>query len=152
MIPKQFDAEFAEYWLDELAQSMENTSLVESFKEIVPILHEGFADNFSSTKSPSGTWPPHSPYTIAKYGPHPLLILSGAMLASVTNSGSDGSIEEVGPREMALGTSIFYAGFQQFGTVRIPARRFLWLDSPFMDRLSDTFAASCFTIIMGAGS
>jgi phage gpG-like protein len=71
------------------------------------------------------------------------------MLASVTQQGAEGRIESVGDRDAEVGTSLFYAGFQQFGTSKIPSRRFLWLDSPSVDAVLEVFADKAFQIVIG---
>jgi phage gpG-like protein len=139
MIPKEFLASDAIMVLGAFASELENVSLQEVFRKTTDSLHEGFQANFTNTRGPKGTWPPHSPVTVAIYGPHPLLILTGAMLASVTQTGAPGSIENYRPREMEIGTSIWYSGFQQFGTLKIPARPFLWLDSTPMEKVTSAF-------------
>ena len=149
MIPKEFPAEEAEYWLDELAQGMESGSFAEAFTRIVPNLQNAFGDNFERAEGPSGDWAPHAPYTIAKYGPHPLLILSGDLLRSVTETGEKGSVQQIGEREMALGTSLFYAGWQQRGTSKIPPRPFLWLDDSWSSEIVDEFATGVVLVLFG---
>ena len=136
--------------LDAILLKIEQQSFQPALDACVPVCNEGFKKNFDKTQGPPGVWAPHSPYTIQKYGPHPLLILSGAMLASVTQSGAESRIESVGARDAEIGTSLFYAGYQQFGTDKIPARRFLWLDAESVDSVVDAFAGSAFQIIFGA--
>jgi phage gpG-like protein len=113
------------------------------FSAMLETFHRGIESNFDNIRGPGYTWPPHSPVTIAKHGPHPLLILTGAMKRSVTQSGAEGRIEEIMRNEATIGTSLFYAPYQQFGTTgppKIPARRFLWLQSSFVDQLAEIFA------------
>ncbi len=147
---KDIDASGLGLELDEIFAKLQTESFQSALDACIPICNEGFKKNFDKTQGPPGVWAPHAPYTIQKYGPHPLLILSGAMLASVTQSGAEGRIESVGERDAEIGTSLFYAGFQQFGTKKIPARRFLWLDEPSVDKVVDVFADSAFEIIFGA--
>jgi phage gpG-like protein len=62
------------------------------------------------------------------------------MKRSVTQSGSDGRIEEIMRTEAKIGTSLFYAPYQQFGTRKIPARPFLWLEGSYVERLTNQLA------------
>jgi phage gpG-like protein len=122
------------------------------FQSVLDVLHSGFESNFDQTRAPYGTWPPHSPKTIALYGPHPLLILTGAMKASVTQSGSSDRIEEITQTEAIIGTSLFYAPYQQYGTSGpnpIPARPFLWLEGDYVDQLHERFADEVATRLLG---
>ena len=150
MIPREFPVEESARWMAELGNQLENGSFEPAFNRVMPLLHDAFADNFANTKAPSGTWPPHSPVTVKIHGPHPLLILSGALLRSVTESGSDGNVEFVSAREMAVGTSLFYAGWQQHGTTKIPPRMFLWVNAEWVGRIGDEFQAAATEIIFGA--
>ena len=149
MIPKEFEAEYAEYWLDELFQEMSTGSFAPAFERIVPNLQDAFGDNFENAEGPDGAWAPHAPSTVAKYGPHPLLILSGDLVRSVTETGATGAIQDIKPREMAIGTSIFYAGWQNSGTDLIPARTFLWVDYSLYGELSDEFATGVMSVLFG---
>lgn len=110
------------------------------FDSLIDPVHAGFVDNFDRTQAPYGRWPPHSPVTIMLHGPHPLLILSGTMKAAVSTRGSTGRIEELTPESLTIGTDLFYAPWQQYGTRKIPARPFLWLEGSHVDRITDLFA------------
>jgi phage gpG-like protein len=149
MIPETFLAfeavDVLGAWSDELATG----SLEQPLRDCIGLLNNGFEDNFDATKAPYGQWPAHAPYTIQKYGPHPLLILTGVMKASVTESGSASRIEEVGTRQLAIGTDLFYAPYQQFGTRKIPPRPFLWLDAPWVDQVAERFATGVLVQTVG---
>lgn len=125
------------------ASQLESFDFSPVFSSMLETFHRGIESNFDNIRGPGYTWPPHSPVTIAKHGPHPLLILTGAMKRSVTQTGSEGRIEEIMRDEMTIGTSLFYAPYQQFGTTgppRIPVRRFLWLQGSYVDQLAEIFA------------
>jgi phage gpG-like protein len=126
--------------LSRMAQRLESFDFSPVWNEMLDPLHEGFSSNFDQTRGPDGIWPPHAPYTILLHGPHPLLILTGAMKRSVTQSGSEGRIEELMRNEAKIGTSFFYAPYQQFGTRKIPARPFLWLEGSYVERLTNQLA------------
>lgn len=148
MIPREFMASDAVAVLGEFARDFESKSLEPAFAGIAQDLRESFGSNFANTRAPYGTWPPHSPYTVQKYGPHPLLILSGKLLASVTTQGAEGSIERYLARELEMGTDLFYSGWQQRGTVKIPARPYVWLTDENLARVSERFAEICWTILV----
>lgn len=150
MIPNEFPAIEAGKWMAEIGSRMENASFESAFTRLIPLLHSAFSDNFADTRSPDGPWPPHSPMTTKLHGPHPLLILSGDMRRSVTETGSTGNVEQIAARDMAVGTSLFYAGWQQHGTAKIPPRMFLWVNATWVGRLGDEFADSAIQIIFGA--
>jgi phage gpG-like protein len=125
------------------------------FTSMLETLHQGFESNFDQTRAPYGQWPPHSPMTIAIHGPHPLLILTGVMKRSVTQSGVEGRIEDIMKNEAIIGTSLFYAPYQQFGTSGphpIPARPFLWLEGSYVDRLHERFVDEVESRLFGTGS
>ena len=144
--------------VDEVEQTigrLQSFDFAPVFESVLDILHEGFASNFDQTRAPYGQWPPHSPLTIIKYGPHPLLILTGAMKAAVTQSGSSDRIEEITQSEAIIGTSLFYAPYQQYGTGGpnpIPARPFLWLEGDYVDQLHETFADEVASRLLGIGT
>jgi len=143
--------DFVDYMRD-WASSLETMDHEPTFQSMLDPLHEGFTANFDNARAPYGQWPPHSPYTILLHGPHPLLILTGAMKRSVTQSGSDGRIEEFTRDQAIIGTSLFYAPYQQFGTAKIPARPFLWLEGSYVDRLHELFADATMARALNASS
>ena len=144
--------------VDEVEQTigrLQSFDFAPVFESVLDILHEGFASNFDQTRAPYGQWPPHSPMTIALHGVHPLLILTGAMKAAVTQSGSSDRIEEITQTEAIIGTSLFYAPYQQYGTSGprpIPARPFLWLEGDYVDQLHERFADEVASRLLGIGT
>lgn len=60
---------------------------------------------------------------------YPVLFATGRLAASLLSRTSTGSVNEIGPRGMIIGTSVPYAGFHMFGTRKMPART-LWDESP----------------------
>lgn len=150
MIQIEFKAEDATRWMQQIGYDFENASFESVFKNLIPVLHEGFAENFANTSAPEGPWPPHAPATVRIHGPHPLLILSGTLLRSVTTTGSEGNVEQISGREMQVGTSMFYAAWQQHGTPKIPPRKFLWLNGQWVERVANEFAEGCIQVIFGA--
>lgn len=144
--------------VDEVEQTigrLQSFEFAPVFESVLDILHEGFSSNFDQTRAPYGQWPTHSPMTIALHGVHPLLILTGAMKAAVTQSGAASRIEEITQTEAIIGTSLFYASYQQYGTNGpnpIPARPFLWLEGDYVDQLHERFADEVATRLLGIGT
>lgn len=144
--------EILESRIGTLLAALDSFDFAPTFESMIDTFHQGIIANFDNTQAPYGQWPPHSPMTIAIHGPHPLLILTGAMKRSVTQRGADERIEEIMRNEMNIGSSLFYAPYQQFGTNGpnpIPARPFLWLESSYVDRLHEQFADDITTRIFG---
>jgi phage gpG-like protein len=99
-----------------------------------------FMDIFHRSQDSGGSaWPAHSPATVAKYGPHPLLILTTALMQSVTTDfgTGDSRIENSG-RDLAWGTNLEYGGYNNYGTSRIPAREWLYWTDEGADAVVET--------------
>lgn len=152
-IPKEIPAEYIEYWMDELDKEIENADLSTAFTEAIAILNDGVYENFILRVGSDGSpWPPHSPETVRRYGPHPLLVLSGTMIAAASESGSTGHIEEIGPRNAVTGIDgdqIPYTFAQNFGYSEgnIPQREFFYSVDETDERASETFFDWAFEII-----
>ena len=150
MIPKRFRAEDAVQVLGQFADDLGSASLEQAFDGITPQFYGAIKDNFTKTRdSSSAIWPPHAPYTVQRYGPHPLLILSGRMLAASTQRGADGGRMEIGPRSMRAGVDIEYAKHHQFGTSRIPAREFYYVHEENLESIRKPFEDLCFELMVG---
>jgi hypothetical protein len=150
MIPKRFRAEDAVQVLGQFADDLGSASLEQAFDGITPQFYGAIKDNFTKTRdSSSAIWPPHAPSTVQRYGPHPLLILSGRMLAASTQRGADGGRMEIGPRSMRAGVDIEYAKYQQFGTSRIPAREFYYVHEENLESIRKPFEDLCFELLVG---
>lgn len=152
MIPDRIEAEYLEYWMDELKREIETADLTAGFEEAIAVVNDGLYQNFSLAVGPTGTsWPPHAPYTVQRYGPHPLLVLSGAMLAAATEVGASGNIHRVSDRSAESGidaTIIPYTFAQNFGWAHIPARPFFYAVDDVVDRATATFFSWAFEIIV----
>lgn len=94
------------------------------WQEMGPVLRGSFEVNFATTSSPhGGRWKPRKDNL-----PHPLLRKTFAMYFAATDRNAEGHIADYGRREMQEGIDssvIVYAGYQNFGTSRIPARRYI---------------------------
>ena len=106
------------------------------------------AGNFDRAEDANGRpWKEHAPLTIALHGPHPLLILSGAMKRAAT--GGAGSVIKVkaGAKESTVVVSISnstipYAWKHQHGAGRIPRRQFFYLAREAREPLRVRFLAA----------
>ena len=113
-----------------LADTFINESLEWELKQCADVCRREIAGNYDRGGSALGAWPPHAPATVARYGPHPLLILSGDMQAASVQQGAKGHIEQINDRQLTMGVDastggIIYAMAQQFGHGRIPPRPFI---------------------------
>jgi phage gpG-like protein len=100
----------------------------------------GVAEIFIQKEGSSGErWPEHAPATIARYGPHELLILLGILVRSVTESGEEGHIERIEDRSLTWGTDLIYAATHQYGDMsrNIPQREFLYLNDKIADECQE---------------
>lgn len=99
-----------------------------------------FMDIFHRSQDAGGSaWPEHAPATVEQYGPHPLLILTTALMQSVTTDfGTGDSVIENSGRDLAWGTSLAYGGYNNYGTSRIPPREFLYWTEEGADAVVDT--------------
>ena len=113
-----------------------NGSLEPALRECKLIAEEAMAVNFLEGQRATGTkWPPRK----HQY-PHPTLIKTGHLMHSVVSEGEPGHVENVGAREMYTGTNVFYAGFHQFGTKKLPARPFVEVPDHAVDAMEDVLA------------
>ena len=99
-----------------------------------------FMDIFHRAQDAGGSaWPEHAPATVEQYGPHPLLILTTALMQSVTTDfGTGDSVIENSGRDLAWGTALAYGGYNNYGTSRIPPREFLYWTEEGADAVVDT--------------
>lgn len=128
--------------LEALADYLENGSFEEPLRECYPIVQADIQDHFDAREGPDSIWPPHAESTIRRYGVHPLLILSGQLVAAAIGEGT-GHFVEYSEREMRYGVSkeiIVYAGHDHgFPDRNIPQREYMWI--------SDTAREQCYGII-----
>lgn len=107
---------------------------IQDFTEPFTAIADGLtSDNMLNMVSEGvlyGPWPPLAASTISSrvrkgYGPGPMLINTGDLAQSI--AGGTGSIREITPLKMVLGTQIEYAGYLHFGTRKMPARKLIGL-------------------------
>lgn len=100
--------------------------------------------NFSRGGNAEGAWPPHAPSTVKRYGPHPLLILSGDLRAAATEAGAPGAVEQLQARGLDLSIDlqrIPYARAQNLGFGHIPQREYHLADEATVDDCEDLVSA-----------
>jgi phage gpG-like protein len=68
------------------------------------------------------------------------LVDKGILMASVSASGGGGAVRDVTTRSLEFGTNVSYAGFHQYGTRTIPARRFLGITEAMAKRIEELIA------------
>lgn len=143
-------AEFASE-LESTVQTMGQWPIASDLQEqLTDVMYAGIRDNFLASQSAwMEPWKPHAPSTIRRYGPHPLLILTGSLLAAATNSGVEGNYLDVTDRSITIGVTLPYAVAQQFGTDKIPARPFFDLPNDTIERIEDMAAEYFISQVVG---
>lgn len=125
--------------LDRLAETCEANEWPGIFEPIMPVVREGIEHNFATRSGPSKggitNWFPRKDTKM-----HPLLILSGTMLAAAAWNGA-GAVREVTGRMLRWGilrSIVPYARAQQFGRkeINLPPRPFLGLADQFVVRIN----------------
>jgi hypothetical protein len=150
MSPEQFYA-----YLAETSVRFQSAPLDSAMRACLEPLLDGFADNFVRARDSDGqAWPLHAPATVKKYGPHPLLILSGRMIAAAIHEGAPGHITKVEARLLTTGIqgeTIPYAGVHQYGRPEgnppIPRREYLYASPETLDRCEKAFVADAEAIL-----
>lgn len=114
--------------------------------ECVGHVHEGIDQNFRNGGNVEGAWPPHAPSTVARYGVHPLLILSGDLHEAATNDAARGAVTDLQDREANLSIdlgAIPYARRQNLGDpggYPIPQREFHVVGEETVDKCEESVA------------
>lgn len=134
--------------LEELNARLALSSFAPALEECGQVIRGGFGENIDNAVGPDGNpWPPHAPSTVARYGPHPLLVLSGAMERSLTQKDASGNVCIVEDREAEFGTDItsqdgfFYPGIHDAGGSRIPQREFIYATPDVEDKCEEIISA-----------
>lgn len=113
--------------------------------------HRGYFDR--EADSDGRSWPPLSPFTIARKGHDTILVETGAMRASLTRKTSD-AIRDVftdGPQPgLVFGTGDEKAPFHQYGTRKMPARPPVGMTDERLDDICDNIADAMVDQIMDA--
>jgi len=148
-LQKRIKAEDFVEAIDQWADEIIGGSFEKPLRECLPILHENFEDHFIKEQAPYGTWPAR------KYSyPWPILIKTGNMLEAARDTGNPGNLCEVTAHELQTGVKVDvvkYAGFQQYGTSKLPPRPYVWADDATIDACEDAFAVACFKMFVLSG-
>lgn len=95
---------------------------------LVPVLEGETAKQFDAEgQGPAGAWAslsvPYATWKEANFPGRPILELSGALRAALTDGGASGARRDVSGDSLTFGTSgVPYASFHQTGTGRMPSR------------------------------
>ena len=152
MTPEEFETV-----LRRAGDHMEKGSFEEPLRECLPTLHQGYEDNFIRAEDSDGVpWPPHAPATVARMGPHPLLIWHGPLIEAVRDTGNPGNITEIKDDGRTLETGVDtdvveYAATHQYGEGdgRIPQREYLYANEQTVDDCEDVLAEAARQDIFG---
>jgi phage gpG-like protein len=128
------DASEAIALVDEIKTAMK--SYVGPLTEAGEFLEAEFAVNFASDGSQVGGWAPLSPYTTNwrvkhGYGPAPTLVNDGDLAAAVFSLK-----HRVGNKGASFAVDNEVAGFHQFGTRHMPARRIVFEPPGFAELMA----------------
>ncbi len=107
------------------------------FADLDSVISNGFRENFDARVDETGSaWPPHSPSTVKRYGPHPLLVLSGRMKRAATNVADGEHLSERQGDTLIVGIagSVRYAIFHRTGTSRMPRRNVIFASQKTLGR------------------
>ena len=111
-------------------------------------LWDGIHNNFVRAEGPDGTpWPARKDDL-----PHPLLVLTGALIKGATGSG--GNVLTVGHdgRDITTGvdgSQVDYAIFHMTGTRYMPPRPFMYANRETVDACADVFGNAAFELFVG---
>lgn len=141
----------AEHLGDAVNQAVDrfhNATLRDTLEEIERVLErDAFGANFALSAAADGTpWAPHAPSTVARYGKHPLLILSGDLFLSVTSNFGAHHISRIDGRTLETGTDLVYAAVHQYGWPErnIPARPYLDASAEVLEHCREMAADGLF--------
>lgn len=84
----------------------------QQFRGIVDLLLESMAERFAGR---GVRWRKLAPSTVRAEGPHRPLVLTGALMRSLTRPGAKGQVLRITGSRLMFGTRIFYAKFHQKG-------------------------------------
>lgn len=109
-----------------------------AWREVGEKLQYDFAKNFEGEGGQFGGWSKWAPLaesTVAErrrlgYGAaHPILQRTGALYESVVVEGAPDNVFQVKPNGLQLGSTLYYAAFHEYGTVRMPRRAVVGLSA-----------------------
>jgi phage gpG-like protein len=133
MSPEEFSAT-----LERFEKHLTSGSFRKPLQDMVDIFHEGVRENFIRAADDMGqAWAPRK---VEPADGHPLLIDTSAMLKAAEEEGFAGNITQVEDREFTAGIDsavIQYAPYHQFGTRKMPARKYFYADAEALERMDE---------------
>lgn len=147
VIPQQFEAADAGEVLAGFGRALAEEPLEQPLSETAKVFRAGVWGNFMRAAGPEGSqWPSRVDNL-----PHPLLILTAAMIRAATDESAPGAITFVAPRAAAMGiddASIPYAKFHMTGTKKMPARPYYYAGSTVLDSMADKMASETMRLLV----
>lgn len=130
------------------ARRFEGESLETPLRQCLPVLLEGYENNILRAEGPTGeAWPPHTPETVRRMGPHPLLIWHGHLIEAVRDTGSPGNVHDIEDQGRTLVTGVLtsvieYAAVHQWGCAEknIPPRTYVYATESVLDQCGEVLA------------
>ena len=149
-MPKTISVDELGGFLEGVTGKLKNPEAAEVLGDWNDVLAGDLAAGFLSSQSPDGhTWAAlkHPRPKGHNQGTRPL-IDTGALMQSVISAGPD-HIEETSQESTILGTSVEYAGIQQYGSQKknIPVRPFIGIPDETLDVAAEMLAKHVITII-----
>lgn len=136
--------------LGDMVARIEGERRVDLYRDLLPTVYEELHESFQKPLGKGGgPAPPHAPSTVAKYGQHQLLVLSGALMRSATRSTGEGSDYSYSENGLSVGVDIPYAKYHQYGTKHIPQRKFFYLSDDGRGRIAEKVKELCFELLVG---
>jgi phage gpG-like protein len=124
----------------ELAEPLAKDKMTLALYDLGAVAIQGFVDIFANARDSQGSpWPEHAPATVAMYGPHPLLILSGTLRESLTEYSAPYHVHRMVDRTFEWGTTVAYAWVHQEGWAarNIPKREYCYWSEDMKDRAAE---------------
>jgi hypothetical protein len=146
--------------IDEFAASLERVGTTmngvqdAALHKCIPLVRARIQRNYDEGGTADGqAWPAHAPSTVKRYGPHPLLILTGKMKAATLDPGS-GHIENITGGTLTFGVSgdlPEHPWVHQEGSKdgRVPQRQFVALDNETVDKCVELIADDLLSVFKG---
>lgn len=104
----------------------EVADLTPAFEAIADNFYEGEREMFASEGGGAGGWaalkPEYAKWKSANYPGKGILQRTGLLMESLTDRSGPGSIFELAPMRLAMGSGLKHGGYHQTGTSKMPAR------------------------------
>lgn len=116
------------------------SDLSPAWEQVGTALLQDFAQNFADEggvfgKGAWAQWQPLAESTVRERirlkipGEHPILVRTGDLMTSTTVRGAPNNVFELSPNSLVLGTTDHKAGWHQFGTRTMPARKIVGISA-----------------------